>query len=396
MPSLIRGARLAVVSVVICSALLTVRSRFALVGDSRPYSWAFPDKATGAAAAAATLAAASPPPPPPPPAAASTSAARGAAACATPSSAAQPTTGWKRTLPADVYRCATWFARERTLEQIYADVPVGGTVWLTFANWAFRDLALNWAAHAYRLGVERSVAIAALDTPFQGLLRAEALPYFGFDHGMTGDLRSNVSGFRRLGALKGTLVLSVLRANRGVLLSDVDVVWLADPRPILRGLSSADVMAATDCLHVSDDERKWPPRPKGTNRCAYNPGNSDGHAAFNTGVVYFGPSAAVCARHARTCAPCMYTQHVHPHVYATCIAHLHTGQGLRGRVALAAHLGRAVGVARRPGARNQRAITMPPACPPHATTMPSPRPSVRVLRVRVVRMRRRDLGVTSA
>ena len=62
-----------------------------------------------------------------------------------------------------------------------------------------------------------------------------------------------------LGALKGTLVLAVLKANRHVLLSDVDVVWLQDPLPLLRDLSvHADVMSATDCLHVTDDERKFP------------------------------------------------------------------------------------------------------------------------------------------
>jgi hypothetical protein len=55
-------------------------------------------------------------------------------------------------------------------------------------------------------------------------------------------------------------------------------------------------MSATDCLHVTDDEAKVPPnKPKGTNRCAYNPGNNEGHAAFNTGVVFFRPSTAAKA-----------------------------------------------------------------------------------------------------
>jgi hypothetical protein len=97
------------------------------------------------------------------------------------------------------------------------------------------------------------MAIAALDVPFQQLLQSESLPYaastrregaralessptpshlharatprsfFAFDQGRTQDLRSNVTGFRQLGALKGTLVLRVLRAERHVLLSDVDV-----------------------------------------------------------------------------------------------------------------------------------------------------------------------------
>ena len=102
--------------------------------------------------------------------------------------------------------------------------------------------------------------------------------------------------FRRLGALKGELVLQVLRADRHVLLSDVDVIWVADPAPILRSLAvHADVMSATDCLNVTGDEAKFPKQAQGVNRCAYNPGNNHGHAAFNTGVVYLRASTAAKA-----------------------------------------------------------------------------------------------------
>ena len=213
--------------VVLCSIWLTVRSRHFLVGEQRPYSWAFPATlaprpglpretapATASALASSTTSvrmsdeaaftgtAADTVPAPRCPSTASSGPPAGSAAA----------TGWKRTLPGDVLRCAAWFDSERSLRQIYDDVPRNGTVWLTFANWAFRNFALNWAAHVYRLRIERSMAIAALDRPFQQLLLDERLPYFAFDHGMTGDLRSNVSGFRRLGALKGTLVLQVLQA----------------------------------------------------------------------------------------------------------------------------------------------------------------------------------------
>ena len=34
----------------------------------------------------------------------------------------------------------------------------------------------------------------------------------------------------------------MLNARRNVLLSDVDVIWLADPEPLLRTLWDADVM----------------------------------------------------------------------------------------------------------------------------------------------------------
>ena len=79
----------------------------------------------------------------------------------------------------------------------------------------------------------RASCIAALDLQLQAALLQEKLPFFGYDHGRTGDLRSDVVEFRRLGALKGELVLKILRAQRHVLLSDVDVIWLQNPFPFL-------------------------------------------------------------------------------------------------------------------------------------------------------------------
>jgi hypothetical protein len=145
--------------------------------------------------------------------------------------ASERSQGWRRTLPPESE--ATVFEHERTLPEIFADVPAGGIVWLTFANTAFHDFAINWAAHVYRLEKQRHMAIAALDRPFQQRLLREGLPYFAHDHGLTGDLRSSVTEFRRLGALKGDLVLRVLRSERCVLLSDVDVIWMANPTSVL-------------------------------------------------------------------------------------------------------------------------------------------------------------------
>ena len=204
--------------------------------------------------------------------------------------------GWKRTLPADIAASATWFEHERTLPQLFKDVGVGEIVWLTFANSAFKEFTINWAAHVYKLRKERNAAIAALDKPLQDALRKEGLPYFGYDYGKLNDLRSDVVEFRRLGALKGELVLHILRAERHVLLSDTDVCWLADPTKLLQPLAlKADVMSATDCLHVTGDEAKFPKKGQGVNRCAYNPGNNHGHAAFNTGVVYLRATTAAKA-----------------------------------------------------------------------------------------------------
>ena len=147
---------------------------------------------------------------------------------------------------------------------------------------------------------EKQLVLASLDGALQVQLRRHRLPFFSFSTAGTtsADLRSNVTEFRRMGALKGELLLSVLNARRNVLLSDVDVIWLADPEPLLRTLWDADVMSATDCLSpIADDERAPPPerQRQGVNRCAFAAGNSVGHAAFNTGVVFFRDTPAAKA-----------------------------------------------------------------------------------------------------
>jgi len=165
---------------------------------------------------------------------------------------------WRRALPPDVRRSARWFDAPRTVDDILADVPVGGMVWLTLANSAFKNLAINWAAHIYKLRKERSALIAALDAPFVATLVAERLPCLDFVQPLllraSHDLRSNVTGFRRFGASKASLVLRFLSRDREVLISDVDVVWISDPLPLLRPLLGADVMSSTDCTSITADE----------------------------------------------------------------------------------------------------------------------------------------------
>lgn len=216
------------------------------------------------------------------------------------SSSTAPDMSWRRALPEHARQLASWFDAPRTVEEMLVEVPKGGTVWLTLANYAFRDLAVNWAAHVYKLRKERSAAIAALDHKFLSTLVAERLPCLDFVQPLlqraSEDLRSNVTGFRRFGATKASLVLAFLTRDREVLLSDVDVVWISDPMPSIRPLLGADVMSSTDCISVTGDEAHLAgPAPVGSVRCAYQPGNKFGHAAFNTGVLYFRATLAAQA-----------------------------------------------------------------------------------------------------
>ena len=179
------------------------------------------------------------------------------------------------------------FARERLLGAVIRGVPLGRPVWLSIANSAVTEIALNWAAHIFHLGVEHSAVIACLDAPLLQAMLSARVPAFSYiQAGFERDVRSSRIGFRQLGVLKAQLTLHILSAGRNVLLSDVDVVWLRDPIPLLLAREAADLMLSTDCLSVSAEEANataW----VGANRCAFLPGNGDGHAAFNTGILYF-------------------------------------------------------------------------------------------------------------
>ena len=182
-------------------------------------------------------------------------------------------------------------------------MPAGGIVWLTLTNGAFLDFARNWAAHALRLRKGHEMLIAGLDAKVVGALLAEGLPTFhvsrdGVD---AADVRSHAASFRALGAIKAELVLRVIGSGRQALLSDIDVVWASDPAPILADLHAADLGVSTDCLSPRVDAAiaarppDGPPITRGIARCAYAPGNRDGHSAFNSGIVWLRPTAAAAA-----------------------------------------------------------------------------------------------------
>ena len=64
--------------------------------------------------------------------------------------------------------------------------------------------------------------------------------------------RDNFEKFRAMGAQKPRMVLQLMSSLpiRGVVLSDVDVVWLRRPHAFFDAYPSADVMISTDCLSL--------------------------------------------------------------------------------------------------------------------------------------------------
>lgn len=185
-----------------------------------------------------------------------------------------------------------------TRADVLRRIPEGSLAFFTLANSAYGDLAINWALLLLPvlepLGAADHVFIGALDAKIAAQLLARRLPTIraglnGTDDDAAdapdGNFRLVFSKFRAYGVTKADLIAWLLRHRRDVVVSDVDCAWLAPPHYLLKELPEADVMAGTDCLHVtSDDDRS--PRRHAEPRCGHHPG-SMWAAWFNTGVLVF-------------------------------------------------------------------------------------------------------------
>ena len=177
-------------------------------------------------------------------------------------------------------------------------LDLGAPVFATFVSDGFHEFMLNWHARLSALGVTENVIVAALDEATVRLCESEGIPYhsdsdlrYTFDvvatggqplHDPTAKVTMEGKAFQQIGALKAAFLLFLLNRGHEVLVSDVDVAWLRDPRgwfasdPVARGV---DVAVSTDCLSVAEERRArgcW-------------------HMQFNTGVLWLRPTDATKA-----------------------------------------------------------------------------------------------------
>ena len=180
----------------------------------------------------------------------------------------------------------------------YADaLDTSKIVFATFVSNGFHEFMLNWFEHTKRLGVD-NVIVAALDAETEALCVARGIPYhsdkdlrYTFEVMATGgqplhDPNAKVTmegkAFQQIGALKAAFLLFLLNRGHRVLVSDVDTVWLDDPREWFERddlPTRTDVSVSTDCLSHEEERRS---------RGCWGPG-------FNTGILWLRPTAPTIA-----------------------------------------------------------------------------------------------------
>ena len=110
-----------------------------------------------------------------------------------------------------------------------------GVLLITFANEAQADFALNWLAHVTKLGLRESALVGATDATIARQLVASRAPCFPLESSIgTTEAKWGSPGFSQMGRTKAALARTLLLSNITFLFADVDVVFLADPRPFVR------------------------------------------------------------------------------------------------------------------------------------------------------------------
>ena len=151
---------------------------------------------------------------------------------------------------------------------------VGEPLLLVFGGASVTDMLKNWALHAREVGMLYTVA--CMDAKLFSTADEAAVPAVmmqanadGADEGAVTTrwkyYRMDPKAFMQMGILKVRFFMEFLRAGFDLLCSDLDVVWLRDPRPFLTReagttlLPLADVVVSTDVTHggADNDRDAW-------------------------------------------------------------------------------------------------------------------------------------------
>ncbi|KAL1523586.1 hypothetical protein AB1Y20_018522 [Prymnesium parvum] len=167
------------------------------------------------------------------------------------------------------------------------------TVMLTFGSKSMSEFMLNWVEHVRRLG-QKLYLVGALDAQLTAVCEAHGVPSATITRAALEamQLGSHVSQlgssagayyryapgtFLRMGLVKQVFIVQMLAAGLDAMVSDVDVVWLASPWPLVRYgdaaeaardgavppharlLALADVVLSVDQVqqYMDSDKYRW-------------------------------------------------------------------------------------------------------------------------------------------
>ena len=110
-----------------------------------------------------------------------------------------------------------------------------GVTFVTFANHAQLDFALNWHAHLAALQLGSSSLVGATDAPTERGLAAAGVRCYPLRSALgEAEAKWGSEGFSHMGRTKARLLRTLLELNATVLFADADVVFLRDPLPFIR------------------------------------------------------------------------------------------------------------------------------------------------------------------
>ena len=132
----------------------------------------------------------------------------------------------------------------------------------TFCNAAFRGMVLNFAEHLRRARIPH--VVGAVDREAFALMQAAGSPAYLIDIGhVDGSSSHSGASWKKFAVTRTGEVAKIVALGYAVIMTDVDVLWLRDPRPYLHAcgdnvpelerpsctqLLAADVLASSDNL----------------------------------------------------------------------------------------------------------------------------------------------------
>lgn len=148
-----------------------------------------------------------------------------------------------------------------TLEGVLASRAIDHQIVVTMMNYAYIDLVFHWIFRLQRMGVN-NFFVYVLDQNTADSFQEHHLGHLCYFNNMTRikDVSSHASPgserFKAIGNDKMFLADKILHLNYSVLMSEIDVAWIRDPRPHLMNLSKQYDTISQGLFYTDADNRR--------------------------------------------------------------------------------------------------------------------------------------------